>query len=85
MSGILLTVSIIFAFKAFDYTENTINAIVFEKTTEIKNAPTLKSDTVFQLHEGTKVEVLDAIDNWKKIKLTDGKIGWVIEDYIKEI
>jgi len=30
------------------------------------------------LHEGTKIIVLDMVDNWKKIKLVDGKIGWII-------
>lgn len=85
LSAILLTVSTIFAFKAYDFEENTTTAIVFEKSTEIKNAPTFNSDTIFQLHEGTKVEVLDAIDDWKKIKLADGKIGWIIGENIKEI
>jgi len=85
LCSVLLVVTVVFAFKSYDFEENTIMAIVFEKTTAIKNAPTLNSDTVFQLHEGTKVKVLDAIDNWKKIKLADGKIGWIISDYIKEI
>jgi tetratricopeptide (TPR) repeat protein len=85
LCGILLVVAVVFAFKSYDFEENTRMAIVFEKTAAIKNAPTLNSDTVFQLHEGTKVEVLDAIDNWKKIKLSDGKIGWIISDYIKEM
>ncbi len=85
LCGILLAVTVVFAFKSYDFEENTRMAIVFEKTTQIMNAPTLNSDTVFQLHEGTKVQVLDAIDDWKKIKLADGKIGWVIAEYIKEI
>lgn len=85
LSTIILVVCLVFAFKAYDNSENRIEAIIFERVVDIKNAPTLKSDTVFELHEGTKVEVLDAIDNWKKIKLADGKIGWVIADYIKEI
>jgi len=37
------------------------------------------------LHEGTKVIVLDTIDDWKKIKLADGKIGWIIASEIKLI
>jgi uncharacterized protein YgiM (DUF1202 family) len=61
------------------------SAIIFKQTTEIKNAPTLNSDTVFELHEGTKVVVLDAIDDWKKIKLSDGKTGWIIADDMKEL
>jgi SH3-like domain-containing protein len=37
------------------------------------------------LHEGAKVFVLDAVDNWKKIKLADGKLGWIIAEEIKEL
>lgn len=85
LSGILLVVTLAFAFKSYDYQENRIEAIIFKQTTEIKNAPTLNSNTIFKLHEGTKVIVLDEIDDWKKIKLTDGKIGWLIADYLKEI
>ena len=85
LSVVLLIISLSFAFKSYDYTVNTKTAIIFKQTTEIKNAPTLNSDTVFKLHEGTKVIVLDEIDDWKKIKLADGKIGWMIADYLKEI
>lgn len=85
LSAFLLVVSVVFAFKSYDYEVNTVEAIVFQQTTEIRNAPTLNSETVFQLHEGTKVQVLDAIDNWKKIKLIDGKIGWIIAENIREI
>ena len=49
------------------------------------NAPSASSDEVFELHEGTKVIVLDALDNWKKIKIADGKTGWIIADDLKEI
>ena len=59
-------------------------AIVFAEKTAVRNAPTLNSEEVFILHEGAKVIVLDAIDNWKKIKLADGKQGWIISEEIKE-
>ena len=85
LSAILLVIATTFAFKAYSFEENTTMAIVFEKETEIKNAPTFNSDTIFELHEGTKVQVLDAIDDWKKIKLADGKIGWIVGENIKEI
>ena len=58
---------------------------MFAEKTEIRNAPTLNSDEVFTLHEGTKVMVLDTIDNWKKIKIADGKQGWIISSEIKEL
>jgi len=85
LSAFLLVVSLAFAFKSYDYQVKRTEAIIFKQTIEIKNAPTLNSDTVFKLHEGTKVIVLDEIDDWKKIKLADGKIGWLIADYMREI
>ena len=58
-------------------------AIVFAETTSVKAEPNNRSDEVFILHEGTKVQVEAEIENWKKIKLTDGKIGWILSDDIK--
>lgn len=60
-------------------------AIVFAKETAVKAEPNLRSDEVFVLHEGTKVQVLDTIDNWKKIQLIDGKIGWIIAEDVNEL
>jgi tetratricopeptide (TPR) repeat protein len=85
ISAVLLIFSVVFAFQAYQQKRNTKSAIIFKQTTEIKNAPKLNSDTVFELHEGTKVVVLDAIDDWKKIKLSDGKTGWIIADDMKEL
>jgi SH3-like domain-containing protein len=51
----------------------------------VKNAPTDTANEIFTLHEGTKINVLDSVDNWKKIRLADGKIGWVSADALKEI
>ena len=77
LSFLLLITTSIFAFKEYAYAQNNVEAIIFAPETEIKNAPTLNSENVFTLHEGTKVKVLDTVDNWKKIKIADGKIGWI--------
>ena len=83
LSFILLVLSSVFAFKEYSYSKNNIEAIIFTQQVEIKNAPTSNSESVFTLHEGTKVKVLDTVDNWKKIRIADGKIGWIIADEIK--
>ena len=67
----------------YNFAKNNKVAIVFAEETSVRNAPTLNSEEVFTLHEGTKVTVLDSIDDWKKIKLADGKIGWIIAEEIK--
>jgi tetratricopeptide (TPR) repeat protein len=74
---LLLIVSLSFSYKEYNDSKSTVNAIIFAEKTEIKNAPTFNSENIFTLHEGTKVRVLDSVDNWKKIKIADGKIGWI--------
>ncbi len=82
---ILLISAVSITFKEYHFSKNNRHAIVFAKKTAIKNAPTLNSDNVFSLHEGTRVTILDEVDNWKKIKLADGKIGWMLSNELKEI
>jgi len=81
----VMTVSVIFAYSNYETTQKSRSAIIFASKSEIKNAPSLNSEPVFELHEGTKVTILDELSNWKKIKLADGKIGWVNVADIKEI
>ena len=73
----LLIITSVFSFKEYSFAKNNLNAIVFAVETEIKNSPTLNGETVFILHEGTKVNVLDTIYDWIKIKIDDGKVGWI--------
>ncbi len=85
LSGVIMLFGLVFSFKEYNVSKTTIEAIVFDMKTSVKNAPTQNSEVVFDLHEGTKVLVLDKVDIWKKIKLSDGKIGWVSKTAIKEL
>lgn len=84
-SFFFLIVSLFITYNQYNFSKKNKAAIVFAEKTEIRNAPTLNSEEVFTLHEGTKVIVLDSVDNWKKIKLADGKQGWIISTEIKEL
>jgi len=68
---------IFFAFKQNSFINNNQYAIIFAQETTIKSEPNLRSEEVFELHEGTKVKVTETVNDWKKIKLADGKIGWI--------
>ena len=83
LSFVLAIVSLVFAFHKFKLVSNDQPAIVFAQETKIKSEPNLRSTESFVLHEGTKVQVLDTVSNWKKIKLSDGKVGWIANDDIK--
>lgn len=83
ISFLLLIATISFSYKEYSFAQKNIQAIIFAEETEIKSAPTLNGENIFKLHEGTKVKVLDTVDNWKKIKIADGKIGWIISSELK--
>ena len=85
LSFILLILFFSITVQQYSFAKNNKAAIVFAEKTEIRNAPTLNADQVFTLHEGTMVTVLDVIDDWKKIKIADGKQGWIISSEIKEL
>ena len=78
-------IGVFFAFKQYNLDQNNQYAIIFAQETRVKSEPNLKSEVVFELHEGTKVRITEAINNWKKIKLADGKIGWIPETDLKEL
>ena len=82
---LVLVISVFFAYHNYDTVQKNRTAIIFVAKVAIKNAPSTGSEEVFELHEGTKVLILDELDNWKKIKIADGKIGWIYTDDLKEI
>lgn len=80
---ILMLGALVSAFNKFDLDKSDNPAIVFAQESQIKSEPNLRSSEAFMLHEGTKVQVLDTVENWKKIKLSDGKTGWIRSKDIK--
>ncbi len=84
LSLTLICIALFFAFQKYNYEQNNNPAIVFVQETEIRTDPNLKSEEIFKLHEGTKVQVLEKYDeNWSKIKIADGKTGWIASEDIK--
>lgn len=81
----LLLISVSVAISEKNDFENEKPAIVFAEMTLVKSEPQKAGNTVFTLHEGTKVFVLETLDNWKKIQLTDGTEGWIEKTAIKEV
>lgn len=79
----LMLGSLVSAFHKYNLDKNDNPAIVFAQETKVKSEPNLRSEESFRLHEGTKVQVLDTVENWKKIKLSDGKMGWIMAEDIK--
>lgn len=67
------------------FEQNSRMAIVLENTIEVKNGPDAQSTAVIEIHEGLKVELLDQIGDWYKVKLTNGDEGWLPMESLEEI
>jgi tetratricopeptide (TPR) repeat protein len=64
---------------------NIKNGIVVENTANVKLSPDSGSNDAFIVHEGLKVILEDRVDEWVKVRLQDGKVGWLPQEDVKVI
>lgn len=80
-SGLLLIIMTICSFsitvKKYNYIKSQNEGIIITPTITVKSSPSSSSVDLFVLHEGSKVKILDHTDNWDKIKIANGSIGWL--------
>ncbi len=78
--AILLTcTSLLLGFLAFErhQAETGRNAaIILSPSVYVKSAPQSAGKDVFILHEGTRVEILDELEGWYRIRIANGQVGW---------
>jgi tetratricopeptide (TPR) repeat protein len=68
-----------------NYFDGHKQAIIFSGIVNVKSGPVDQPNTLFVLHEGTKVNVLDKANGWMRIKLANGNEGWLKISDVKEI
>jgi tetratricopeptide (TPR) repeat protein len=52
-------------------------AIVIAPVVNVKSSPDEQGTSVFVLHEGTRVVLMDSVQQWKEVKIPDGNKGWI--------
>lgn len=60
-------------------------AIVFSANAYIKSSPEDQATDLFILHQGTKIQIIDQVGNWFKIRVPNGNIGWLKKNDIEII
>lgn len=90
LSSLITFIAVLFflvmAYQSYNSLANDNPAIVFDTEVEVKIDPNLRSETVFSLHEGTKVQIEETYDkSWVKIKISDGRTGWMPSESIKSL
>ena len=52
-------------------------AIIIAPVVNVKSSPDEQGTSVFVLHEGTRVVLMDSVQQWKEVKIPDGNKGWI--------
>ncbi|MGL4913421.1 MAG: SH3 domain-containing protein [Romboutsia sp.] len=63
------------------YTSNEKGTVTTNKL-NVRKGPSTEEEKVDFLNKGTDIEILEAEDNWYKVKSEDKKTGWVSQEYI---
>ena len=82
-SGAILFSTILFA--DVQRETSTDYGILIANTISAKQSPNDSSDDLFVIHEGLKIAVQEEFGDWYKIKLSDGKIGWLPKNSLELI
>ena len=83
LSLIIAFISVAMAFQKYSLEASDNPAIVFSQESIVKTEPNLRSEEAFRLHEGTKIQVLEGVKSWSKIRIADGTTGWISSEDIK--
>jgi tetratricopeptide (TPR) repeat protein len=72
----LIPLVIVLATQVID-SRNRTDAVITVSVVTAKTSPDAQSVDAFVAHEGLKVKLSDAVGEWMKIVLPDGKVGWI--------
>lgn len=69
-----------------NHIENRTGAIIMAPFAIVKSTPSATGNDLFNLHEGTRVDIIDdSMREWVKVQLTDGKEGWLERSLVENI
>ncbi len=83
--AVIFTLSISIMLVKLNQDYNTRRGIIVQLVANVKTSPDENGDDTFVIHEGLKIKVEELIGSWMKIRLDDGKTGWVEEKNIEII
>lgn len=72
-----LIVTVILFFSSLSMESSNNYGILMQSVATAKLSPDSQSSDAFVIHEGIKFRIQDEVHKWVKIKLSDGKVGWL--------
>ena len=83
--GLLLMGSLSIAVIKSSKTADTTYGILFNKKIEVWAEPNSRAEVLFLLHQGTKVQMLDQLQDWRKIRIANGSEGWIKNGRVRSL
>ena len=80
-----LGMSLSMAFSTYEDAIKNNPAIIFAESSDVREAPNLRSEISFIIHEGTKVQILERDTDWGLVEIANGKEGWIPLIDLKEL
>jgi len=74
----------LFAYQYYDH-QTTNYGIVMASRVIVHSSPSEDATEVFILHEGTKASLEAQAGDWARIRLGDGKVGWLLAKTVEKI
>jgi tetratricopeptide (TPR) repeat protein len=74
-----------FGYSLHQLQTNQSTAIIFIPSVSIKSTPSESGTSLFVLHEGTKVEIIDTMGEWCEVKIASGNRGWIKTSDLEKI
>jgi tetratricopeptide (TPR) repeat protein len=85
LSLLLLLSSYLVASMIEHQNNNTQYAILFSEQINIRSEPNDRSDILFVLHKGTKVQITDVLQDWQEITIANGATGWIKNAQLRKL
>lgn len=82
---LLAIASVFVGYSRQEMIENEDYGIVFSEEAGVRAEPNLRSDEIFYLHEGAKVEILEDFQEWSRIRLANGNQGWMQSEHFRRL
>jgi len=64
---------------------NSGEAIILTPKIALYPQPSEKSTPILSIHEGTKVEIVEKLTSWYKVRLENGEVGWIVYNALEKI
>ena len=85
VTGVIVVISLLFSGIRKNQMLNHDSAVIMTGSVTVKSSPDKSGTDLYQLHEGTKVDVKSKLGDWTEIVLSNGNPGWVMNNSIEEI